>query len=77
MNEITIRRLRDVQKIDTYFASTMVDIAYIKSKGNDYIKVEPEDGIVLNNDNDRAWLRDLLEQALSECKETNAEIIFN
>ena len=77
MNELTINGLRNVQMINDYFASSMVDIAYIKEMGIGCVKVALENGIDIDNENDRLWLSGILQLALVACEETSATIIFH
>ncbi len=61
--------------VDRYFASSLVDVAYIASMGDSTVDVFLE-GVDVRKREDRNWITSILRQALSDCGEPNASIEF-
>lgn len=78
MDEIIIKRIKNVSNLDEYISSTLIDIAYTKEKGINFIIVELDDRaeLDLQNENDKNFLFDIFQIAFKECQEEEAEIMF-
>jgi len=76
MNLIKITNISNPSKFDDYVASSLVDVVYIEEISNNTVILSLEEGIDLNNLNDKQWVTGLIEQAITDCKELSAKIVF-
>ena len=76
MNRIKITGISDLSKFDNYVASNLVDVAYVEEINDATIILSLEDGIDLDNEDDKRWITGLIEQAISECDEWFAKMFF-
>ncbi|WP_367873116.1 hypothetical protein [Luteolibacter sp. Populi] len=66
----------DPAQVDDYFASAMVDVAYVVSTGPDSADIVADCSDHLRNPEGREWLRGILQSALADCGEIHAAISF-
>ena len=72
---IKISGLRSPGAAGEFFASTLVDVAYLVPTGPDTADVDL-DGIDTGDPDSRAWIADVLREAMNECGEPQAIIEF-
>ena len=71
---ISLIGVRNTERMDTYFASSMVDVACVVAITSNIMKVVPDVGIDLSKQEDVNWLTEIVRIALSECDEVQATI---
>lgn len=71
---IILTGIKNSAKVDSYFASSMVDVAAVTEMSADSVKVVPDTGIDLSKQEDVDWLAGIILFALSECEESQAAI---
>lgn len=76
MKRVKIIGVSNPKNLENYFASNMVDVAYVDKINTDVITLLLDNGIDVDNADDKKWISDLLSSALIECKEYSAKIIF-
>lgn len=74
MKSIKIKGITSCIELEDYFASRLVDIAYIDRCENGEATITLDVGIDLEVKEDRNWLMDLHQQALDECNEDQSKI---
>lgn len=76
MRTIRIEGVNNPSNFELYIDSNMVDIAYMDNIESNIVILLLENEIEPNNPDDRTWILSLINQALSECQEENAKVIF-
>lgn len=78
MQTIEIKGVSNSTVLAEYIDSNMIDIVYIDQISTDgkVITLLLEEEINLHNPDDRQWLSELLNKALSVCNEGNAKYYF-
>ena len=71
---INLIGVRNTERLDTYFASSMVDVASIVAITSKAVKIVPDVGIDLSKQEDVDWLMEIVQIALSECGEAEVTI---
>lgn len=73
---IKITQINNVESIQEYFDSCMIDIAYITETSPNTVIVRTDIGIDLTDPDDREWLLSFLNNALKTEKKALIEIII-
>lgn len=76
MKRIKIIGVSNPKNLENYIASSLVDVAYVDKIDTAGVTLLLENGIDVDNEDDKKWISDLLSSALIECKEYSAKIIF-
>lgn len=76
MEKIKIIGISNLSRLENYIDSNMIDIMYVGEIYDDVITLLFEREIHLDNSNDKEWILELINQALSQCQEHNAKVMF-
>lgn len=76
MELIKIKGIKNASKFEDYVASSLVDVAYFEEAIEDTVTLSVESDINLDNEEDRKWITELINEGLLECQELSAKIIF-
>jgi hypothetical protein len=71
---IRLTGVKDAQAVDSFFASSLVDVAYVQTVSGDTVEVTVDESINLSNADDRQWIKELLVRSLAECGEPQARV---
>jgi hypothetical protein len=76
MNEdyFLLSGVKEPEKLDAYFASSLVDVAYATPLADSKIMIELEAGTDLRKPADLAWIMEIITEALKANAETSATI---
>ncbi len=76
MSTVKIIDASNPQRVGEYIDSNLIDIAYVDNIKEDTLAISLEDSIDLDCPEDKAWITELLIQALVESGENSAKIQF-
>lgn len=66
--------IQDLARLERYFSSSMVDVAYLEALSEEAAKVVVESATDLRNETDLIWIMDLINGALELNEEDQARI---
>lgn len=76
MQKIQLLGIQNPIKLEKYIDTSMIDVAYIDEVQNDSIRILLDEGIDINNPDDKIWLDELFKKAFLECQEYKVKIIW-
>lgn len=76
MQKIQLIGIINLEKLENYIESSMIDIAYIDEVQNDSIRLLLDERIDIENPDDKIWLDELFKKAFLECQEYKVKIIW-
>ena len=64
LDYILLTGIKDPKRLEDYFASSLVDVAYAEPISADKVKILVESDTDLRNEDDRNWILDMITDAL-------------